>query len=50
MQNQYTNMAIFWYIANVILLKYENVCNIDIAGPNTAGGDNIEILPNPSSQ
>ena len=29
----------------MILLKYENVCDFDIAGPE--GGNNIEILPNP---
>ena len=39
----YGNML--WYIAHVMLLKCENVCEIDIAGPNMQGGDNIEIPP-----
>ena len=37
------------YIAHAILLKCENVCNTDIAGPIILqGGDNIEILSNPN--
>ena len=39
---------ILQYITAVILLKYENVCDFDIAGPNMQGGDNIEILLNPT--
>ena len=37
---------ILQYIAHAILLKCENVCNIDIAGPNIA--KMAIILPNPS--
>ena len=37
------------YIEHAILLKCENACDIDIAGLILQGGDNIEILPNPTT-
>ena len=46
-------MAIFCdiYIAHAILLKCENICDIDLLQALILqGGDNIEILPYPTRQ
>ena len=37
-----------YYNYSCDIVEIWNICDFDIAGPNMQGGDNIEILPNPT--